>query len=106
MILLKIKKVITSSLLLTSLVISAAPVYATNATPVKSHDDIRIQGNQMEMTVVKYYTREEARAGFPNTIEYASGGWYGTLYVDLKTWELQSDGRYRVEYKGTVYLGL
>ncbi|WP_332274867.1 hypothetical protein [Bacillus velezensis] len=102
----EIKKVITSSLLLTSLVISAAPVYATNATPVKSHDDIRIQGNQMEMTVVKYYTRDEARSGFPNSIEYAENGWYGTLYIDLKTWEQQPDGRYRVEYKGTVYLGL
>ncbi|MGD1413407.1 hypothetical protein ACT00Z_11160 [Bacillus stercoris] len=100
----KIKKLFTSALLLTSLMISAAPVYASNV--VKSQDDIRMQGNQMEMTVVKYYTREEARSGFPNSIDYAENGWYGTLYIDLKTWEQQPDGRYRVEYKGTVYLGL
>lgn len=102
----KIKKVITSTLLLTSLIVTAAPAYASNVPSVKSQDDIRIQGNQMEMTVVKYYTREEARSGFPNLIEYAENGWYGTLYIDLKTWEQQPDGRYRVEYKGTVYLGL
>ncbi|MGP3749704.1 hypothetical protein ACTWKA_21885 [Bacillus sp. 3A_MP1] len=100
----KIKKLFTSALLLTSLMISASPVYASNV--VKSQDDIRMQGNQMEMTVVKYYTREEARSGFPNSIDYAENGWYGTLYIDLKTWEQQPDGRYRVEYKGTVYLGL
>ncbi|WP_047474309.1 hypothetical protein [Bacillus siamensis] len=100
----KIKKLITSSLLLASLILTAAPAYASNV--VKSQDDIRIQGNQMEMTVVKYYTREEARSGFPNSIDYAENGWYGTLYIDLKTWEQQPDGRYRVEYKGTVYLGL
>ncbi|AWX22142.1 hypothetical protein CXF51_11985 [Bacillus subtilis subsp. subtilis] len=102
MILLKIKKVITSSLLLTSLFISAATAYATPATSVKSQDAIRIQGDQMEMTVVRYYTQEESRS-IPYTIQYAENGWYGTLTAT--NWKQQSDLRVRVEYTGTVYLG-
>ena len=99
----KFKKMFAGLFLLTSLIVFTSPSHAATSS-VNNKENVQIQADQMEMTVVRYYTSEEARNWLPYQIEYAENGWYGTLTVGLKTWEKQPDGRYRVEYKGTVYL--